>query len=127
MNVLVLPTNRPERALEFLEAWRPWPWDTIVIIEDGPELTMAAQGSQVLQYCWRDIDATLADPRIISRKDSGIRAYGFWRAWAMGADYIFTLDDDCFPAGPGYVNGHVANLETTPMWVSSLRHLRVRG
>ncbi len=127
MNVLVLPTNRPESALAFLDAWRPWPWDALVIVEDAPEPLLPAQDGRVVQCCWRDIDGTLADPGIISRRDSGIRAYGFWRAWAMGADYIFTLDDDCFPTGSDYVGQHLANFEATPMWCTSLRGLRVRG
>ena len=29
--------------------------------------------------------------------DSGIRAFGFWKAWQQGADCVFTLDDDCEP------------------------------
>jgi hypothetical protein len=86
---------------------------------------------QIVRYSWRDIDASLPEPGIISRRDSGIRAYGFWRAWAMGAGYIFTLDDDCFPVGGdgdvNHVRQHLQNLEATPAWRSSVPHLRVRG
>jgi hypothetical protein len=127
MNVLVLPTNRPSRVKEFLNAWHPWPWDRILIVEDGPEASGTVNGDQILWHSWRDIDASLAQPDIISRRDSGIRAYGFWRAWVMGADYIFTLDDDCFPVGGDYVRQHLQNLEATPVWHSSVPHLRVRG
>jgi hypothetical protein len=127
MNVLVIPTNRPDRLGEFLDAWRPWPWDKIVVVEDAPEVSSATASDQVLRYSWRDIDATFTQPDIISRRDSGIRAYGFWKAWTIGADYIFTLDDDCFPVNGDYLRLHLQNLESTPAWHSSVRHLRVRG
>jgi Reversibly glycosylated polypeptide len=126
VNVLVLPTNRPDRAIEFLEAWRPWPWDRIVVVEDGPEAS-APSGDRVFRFCWRDIDLTLDNPGIISRRDSAIRAYGFWQAWRMGADVVFTLDDDCFPVGLDYVDRHLQNMTATPRWGSTVRHLRVRG
>jgi hypothetical protein len=127
MNVLVIPTNRPDRLDEFLDAWRPWPWDKIVVVEDAPDVSRTVESDQVLYCSWRDIDSTLPEPGIISRRDSGIRAYGFWRAWVLGADYIFTLDDDCFPVGEDYLQQHLQNLEGTPVWHSSVRHLRVRG
>ncbi len=127
MNVLVLPTNRPDRAEEFLEAWRPWPWDRILIVEDAPEVSAAHADERIVRYCWREIDAMLEQPAIISRRDSAIRAFGFWKAWQMGADYIFTLDDDCFPVSRDYVEQHIQNLEQTPRWGTTVRHLRVRG
>ena len=127
MNVLVIPTNRPDRMDEFLDAWRPWPWDTILIVEDAPEVSATRNDDRILRYSWRDIETSLSQPGIISRGDSAIRAYGFWKAWAMGADYIFTLDDDCFPVEGDYVRQHVQNLEATPAWHSSVPRLRVRG
>lgn len=128
MNVLVVPTNRPDSLAEFLEAWRPWPWDRILIVEDTPTPWPAPfHDPRIVRYCWQDIDASLPHPDIISRRDSAIRAYGFWRAWEMGADYIFTLDDDCFPVDRDHVGHHIQNLEATPRWCSTVRHLRVRG
>jgi len=104
MNVLVVPTNRPHRLGEFLDAWRPWPWDRILIVEDAPESSGPdGDGERIHRYSWRDIDTSLPNPRIISRRDSAIRAFGFWRAWTMGASVIFTLDDDCFPLDREYV------------------------
>jgi len=127
MNGLVIPTNRPDRVGEFLDAWRPWRWDRILIVEDAPEVSGTGNDERILRYSWREIDASLAEPGIISRRDSAIRAYGFWRAWAMGVDYIFTLDDDCFPVDGEYVRQHMQNLEATPVWHSTVPRLRVRG
>jgi hypothetical protein len=127
VNVLVVPTNRPANIAEFLEAWRPWPWDRIVIVEDAPQASPAPAEDRVVRYSWQDIDAALPQPDIISRRDSAVRAFGFWKAWEMGADYIFTLDDDCFPVDDEFVQQHVRNFERTPRWSSTVRHLRVRG
>jgi reversibly glycosylated polypeptide/UDP-arabinopyranose mutase len=134
VNVLVVPTNRPERLLEFLDAWDPWPWDRILIIEDGDALTLdlpadrwSSDLSRVETYSWADIDAELSEPQIISRRDSGIRAFGFWKAWERGATCVFTLDDDCHPAGDQIVAGHLRNLYETPLWQSTVPGLRVRG
>ena len=49
MNVLVVPTNRAERLLEFLDAWDPWPWDRILVIEDGPERTIEAPAAAAVE------------------------------------------------------------------------------
>jgi reversibly glycosylated polypeptide / UDP-arabinopyranose mutase len=127
LNVLVVPSNRPESLHEFLAAWEPWPWDRILVIEDGPEPTIESSAPTVDVYSWREIDAELPDPSIISRKDSGIRAFGFWKAWQLGAETIFTLDDDCHPAGEDMVAGHLRNLYETEMWQSTVPGLRVRG
>lgn len=134
MNALVVPTNRGERLLEFLDAWDPWPWDRIFVIEDAPARSLDLPGGRwssdvtaIEVSSWEEIDAQLEEPWIISRMDSGIRAFGFWRAWAAGASCIFTIDDDCHPAGDDLVAGHLANLNETPIWQSSVPGLRVRG
>ena len=138
MNALVVPTNRPERMRDFLDAWVPWPWDTILIIEDAPVVSdslrhdirsqPASNGNQrVGIFSWHEIDAGLANGWIFSRGDSAIRCYGFWTAWAMGADYIFTLDDDCFPVDRDHLRLHLQNLEAVPAWQSTVPRLRVRG
>jgi reversibly glycosylated polypeptide len=124
---LVVPTNRPENLLEFLAAWEPWPWDRILVIEDGPEVTIETPAPEVQLFSWKEIEAALPEPSIISRGDSGIRAFGFWKAWQLGAETIFTLDDDCYPATDDLVQGHQRNLHETPAWESTVPGLRVRG
>jgi reversibly glycosylated polypeptide/UDP-arabinopyranose mutase len=130
LNALVIPTNRPGHLQEFLEAWRPWPWSLIVVIEDGPRVTIEPPAGEcaVEVYSWAEIDTALAEPRIISRRDSAIRAFGFWVAWQRGAELIVTLDDDCYPAaGSDLMAEHAANLDATPAWQSTVPGLRVRG
>ena len=127
MNVLVVPTNRPDGLREFLEAWEPWPWDRILVIQDAPEATIEALPPAVQVFSWKEIDAELPEAWIISRGDSGVRAFGFWKAWQIGAETIFTLDDDCHPADDDLVAGHLRNLHDTSIWESSALGLRVRG
>jgi hypothetical protein len=127
VNVLVVPTNRPQSLREFLAAWEPWPWERILVIEDGPEVTIEASSPTVEVFSWKEIEAELPDPSIISRGDSGIRAFGFWKAWELGAEAIFTLDDDCHPSADDLVADHLHNLYETPAWESSVPGLRVRG
>jgi hypothetical protein len=138
LNVLVVPTNRPDGLATFLDAWSPWSWDRIIVVEDGPKRTIkllpdlfSGSPAPVDVFSWREIDRALPDASIISRGDSAIRCFGFWRAWADGADVIFTLDDDCFPAkghtARTYLDRHLDNLFRTPMWDSTVPGLRVRG
>jgi hypothetical protein len=137
VNVLVVPSNRPDLLPAFLEAWHPWPWDRVLIVQDAPEASFTVpegtkdgrpyERDRVRVYGWRDIDRSLPQPWIISRQDSAIRSYGFWRAWADGAEHIFSLDDDCFPVGDDHAREHLDNLHRTPAWESSVPGLRVRG
>jgi hypothetical protein len=134
MNALVVPTNSAERLAEFLAAWAPWPWDRIVVVQDAPEAdvrvpdTLESVAAERLEvFSWAEIDTMLSDPSIISRQDSAIRSFGFWHAWATGAEIIFTLDDDCFPAGDDIVGLHRNNLYRTPAWQSSVSGMHVRG
>jgi Reversibly glycosylated polypeptide len=127
VNVLVVPTNRPDSLREFLAAWEPWPWERILVIVDGPEVTIEVSSPTVELFSWREIEAQLPEPSIISRGDSGIRAFGFWKAWEMGAEAIFTLDDDCYPSHDDLVGDHLRNLHETPAWASTVPGLRVRG
>ena len=134
MNALVVPTNSAERLADFLTAWAPWPWDRIVVVQDAPEVELvipeplqrpAEERMEV--FSWSEIDSILPDPSIISRQDSAIRSFGFWRAWAAGAQIIFTLDDDCYPTNDDIVEMHRDNLYRTPAWTSSVPGVRVRG
>ena len=127
LNALVVPSNRPEHLYEFLEAWSPLPWDRVIVIEDGPEITMDVSDAKTECWSWAEIEAELPQPWIISRRDSGIRAFGFWRAWQLGAEVTFTLDDDCHPASEDLIAGHRRNLFETAAWGTSVPGMRVRG
>jgi hypothetical protein len=67
---------------------------------------------------------------VFSQRDSGIKAFGFWKAVVTHkVDAVFCLDDDCFPttAGPVYnnpherfVNQHLAALAGGAKWAPSV-------
>jgi hypothetical protein len=134
VNTLVVPTNRPDALVGFLDAWSPWPWDRLIVVCDGPDAVDVPRdrwphADRLSVLSWRDVE-TLPDPSIISRRDSAIRSFGFWEAWRGGADVIFTLDDDCYPAdlaGDAFVGRHLDNLFRTARWESTVPGLRVRG
>lgn len=128
---IVVPTNRPDRVSNFLKAWRnsgQWNETTnVIVVEDGPERSPGIEAET--HVCWTDIRDDLGDDRwIISRKDSGIRCYGYYLAYKAGADVIVTLDDDCMPEpGQNLVGGHLANLTKTTRWCGSMPGVRTRG
>lgn len=114
---IVIPTIRD---LDFLEEWR-WSFEEhhLIIIQDGdPDREIAVpEGYNFDLYNWDDIEADLGDDRwVISKRDSACRCYGFLKA---DSRYVYTIDDDCFPAvkpGGGRVdalNQHKENLETS--------------
>lgn len=129
MKVLVVPTIRQSSIESFLQAWHPIKdWDAILLVEDNPQKTFEAKVDY--HFCWSDIDSDLdRDSWIISRRDSAIRSYGFYKAYQMGAKYIFTLDDDCLPTNNQikFCEEHIKNLEETPKWCESVLGHRTRG
>jgi reversibly glycosylated polypeptide / UDP-arabinopyranose mutase len=134
VNALVVPTNSAQRLADFLSAWAPWPWDQIIVVQDEPKIDLSipeplqdAAREQLQVFSWCEIDELLPDPTIISRRDSAIRSFGFWRAWHAGAQIIFTLDDDCYPTEDDLIQTHRDNLYRTPAWTSSVQGMRVRG
>ena len=85
---VVTPSNRPDRLAAFKEAWLPIfarHEATLLVVEDAPE------PSNPLHYSWRDL------PDWFPRRTDMIRSFGFWQAWAQGADYVLSLDDDVLP------------------------------
>jgi reversibly glycosylated polypeptide / UDP-arabinopyranose mutase len=109
---LVIPTIR---NLNFLAAWSDAFADChVLIVEDGPKKTVRVPRTprkEILHYCWQDIRADFGQHEwIFSRKNAGIRSYGFWKAHELGADIIITLDDDCYPVEGRFVQQHVDNL-----------------
>ncbi len=121
--IAVVATNRPEQLARVRPYWVVrGGWDRLIVVEDGPEATIPGA------YCWKDIDRELGeDAWIISRRDCGIKAFGFLMAYRDGADVIGTLDDDCVPIGHDWMGSHVDVLLASPAWASSVPGLRVRG
>src|SRR5690606_30063118 len=97
---LVIPTTR---NLHFLSEWKNQLTNChLIIVEDNSTKTIDVPSSEnfksVQYFNYQDISHDLGQNSwIISRKDSGIRTFGYLKAYQLGADYIFTLDDDCFP------------------------------
>jgi reversibly glycosylated polypeptide/UDP-arabinopyranose mutase len=123
---IVIPTIR---NLDFLMAWGDAFADChILIIEDGQKKTVKipqVPNKEVLHYCWEDILKDFGQHEwIFSRKNAGIRSYGFWKAYALGADVIITLDDDCYPAEGRFVQQHIDNLSRKAPrgWVTTYPH-----
>ena len=128
MRALVVPTIRETSIKDFLESWQSVDdWDVIIVVEDNPEKSFDIEVDY--HFCWKDIDGDLRDDSwIISRRDSAIRSYGFYKAYQLGAEYIFTLDDDCFPiVGSNFCEEHLDNLENTTKWCDSVLGYRTRG
>ena len=110
---VVIPTIR---NLDFLKSWGKEFHNCIgIIVEDhlDKEITTPKKYfKETYHYCLRDIDKELGDSAwIISRKNAGIRSYGFLKAFQLGCDVTITLDDDCYPVkGQEFVNEHLKNL-----------------
>ena len=96
---LVIPSNRPALLTEFLKAWAPVKdWDETIIVFDGPEAPLIEAADDCDVYDWSDIDNVLMDDAwIVSRKNAGLRIFGYLEAAAHGAEVIATIDDDCRP------------------------------
>ncbi len=110
---IVIPTIR---SLKFLSAWKnEFSNCHLIIIEDNQEKTIVSKNlkfKSVKHFSYIDIDKDFGkNSWIFSRKNAGIRSYGFWKAYKLGADVVLTLDDDCFPEGSGFVETHLKNLD----------------
>jgi len=124
---VVIPTIR---NLDFLRSWRSEFKQTVgIIVEDRLKKEISIPKNcfeKVYHYCWQDIERELGENSwIISRKNSGIRCFGFLKAFNLGADIIVTLDDDCYPVGNNFVKTHLENLISyaPEKWFSTFPHL----
>lgn len=130
MKVLVVPTNREDCIKKFLDAWKDYGgWDMVIVVEDNPEPTFDIDANYHLS--WKDIKQDLGENDwIISRKDSAIRCYGYLFAYRLGAEHVFTLDDDCYPEDDmktNFCDDHIIRLEQMPRWRTSIPVQRTRG
>lgn len=109
---IVIPTIR---NLHFLKSWRnEFKNCHLIIVEDGDKKTVKINNlnfASVTYLTHEDIEKDFGEKSwIFSRKNAGIRCYGFWKAYQLGAKVIITLDDDCYSAVKNYVEKHLANL-----------------
>ena len=127
--VLVVPTIRESNIVEFLEQWtKQETWDQIIVVEDNPERSFNLPHNNLTHVSWKEIDEDFKENSwIISRRDSAIRSYGFLMAYRMGADYIFTLDDDCFPSQKDFCETHINQTTQHQKWTELVPFMRTRG
>jgi reversibly glycosylated polypeptide/UDP-arabinopyranose mutase len=131
---LVVPTIRENSIKEFLNDWDLIGefWDEIIVVEDNPKKSFDIRDVSH-HVSWAEIVDDLGDDAwIMSRRDSSIRSYGFLMAYRLGADYIFTMDDDCRPMpvrtmDNSFVWRHMENMTNTPRWIESIPGQRTRG
>ena len=127
MNIfLVVPTIR---NLSFLGEWKDQFKDcSLIVVEDHEtkQIDTPISGfKEIYHYSWEDIQKEFGDDEwIFSRKNAGIRSYGFWKAHQLGADVVVTLDDDCYPTGEDFIGQHIKNLESkAPVgWFATFPH-----
>ena len=129
---IVVPTIREECIARFLDAWASQlAGHTVIVVEDNPEKTFDISKPGVRHYCWADIDAELGrDSWIIPRRTDCVRSFGYYLASQLPVDMIVTLDDDCYPAGPGFLQTHYEHLylpASSSAWVSTGTGVTPRG
>lgn len=115
-------------SLDFLNEWKEFNRKDInlYIVEDKDfrESSVPSNLKNFVIFTHMDIQDDLGkDSWIFPFKTSAIRSYGYYKAWQDGCDYIFTLDNDCYPEREDYwISGHLQNLQekVTLGWESSI-------
>jgi reversibly glycosylated polypeptide / UDP-arabinopyranose mutase len=123
---IVVPTIR---NLDFLKQWdNQFLQCHLVIVEDHAKKQIQTPSigfDTISHFSWEDIQKDFkSDEWIFSRQNAGIRSYGFWKAYGLGADVIVTLDDDCYPVGTDFIQKHVENLTSSApsRWFTTFPH-----
>jgi len=83
---VVLPTIRPEEAVKRIKE-SSIPAEKFIIVEDANELSYWPDGIEA--YCRADFP-----PDIFTAYNSGVRCFGFLKAYDRGVNFILTFDDD---------------------------------
>jgi len=124
---IVIPTIRD---LDFLKSWGNEFIDCVgIVVEDRFKKQInppTKYFKQLFHYSWQEIDQELgSNAWIISRRNAGIRNYGFLKAHQLGADITITLDDDCYPIkNQNFLQSHLKNLALLAPadWFSTYPH-----
>ena len=138
LKVLVIPSNREGCLKRFFDVWEGrGGWDRVIVVEDNPIPTFnvmeMGKDEYAYHYSWKEIDEILGQNSwIISHRDSAIRCFGFLEAYKMGAEYVLTLDDDCYPDPVGYEEGtlfdeHIFRMNGYSKWMASVPGCCTRG
>ena len=127
---IIIPHHLP--TLDFLNEWREEfsRNDTYLYIvedKDKRETTVPEWLNNFTIYTHKDIKEDLGkNSWIIPFKTSACRSYGYYKAWQDKCDYIFTLDNDCYPErSPYWIRGHLENLnkKVTLGWESAIPNI----
>jgi len=135
MIAVVVPTIREECITRWAEEWATQflanSQVRVIVVEDNPHRTFGLEDDHIYHFTWHNIERDFRDDNwIIPRRTDCVRSYGYWKAWEMGAEVIVTMDDDCYPNSPGYLDAHMRALEQTveeEAWVSTIDGLKPRG
>ncbi len=111
---IIIPTIR---NLNFLTTWGSQFKDChLIIVEDHQRQQIKipkVPHNSIKHFTWLDIDQEFGkDSWIFSRKNSGLRCYGFYKAYQAKADIVITLDDDCYPIDNNFIKHHISNLNS---------------
>lgn len=108
---VVIPNHLPH--LDFLNEWDELRHRRLIVVQDTGEAPPVPDGFDDLTTVTRpEIEADLGkDAWIIPERTSACRSYGYLVAWREGHHTILTLDNDCYPERPGWVDGHLGNLD----------------
>jgi reversibly glycosylated polypeptide / UDP-arabinopyranose mutase len=139
--VLVIPSIRADSWNRFVKEWTPkglFDEVDVYLVEDNPVYTFASHryGKGALNhFCWLDIEKMFQDRSwIIPRRSDTVRSFGYYLAWYRGYEYIWTLDDDCYPYK--YSAGAFSDIKThkealqgkaQSKWFNTLRDVKPRG
>jgi hypothetical protein len=100
---VVVPTNRPEQFLQFLQAWQALFEKHsvyLICVQDNPGhfddllTNITDYGIEGEVHHWGTIKA-----HYVPRRTDMVRSWGIYRAWRFGSTYTLTLDDDVRPDG----------------------------
>jgi hypothetical protein len=129
---VVIATCRPESFKRWIDAWKRELHDVMIyVVEDAPcktdnEIKAACRVIGAKHYTWREIDEALGPKSwIIPRRTSAIKSYGFLAAHQDAYDYIWTLDDDCFPENltygyAGLVQQRLSQEQSNDSWFNTI-------
>ena len=105
-----------------MKEWDELKYAELIIVQDIGNKPKLPKGFSGVVYDHKDIKKDLGkDSWIIPTQSSACRSYGYYQAWQAGASCILTLDNDCYPDGSSFIQGHRTNLvrEVTLDWVTS--------
>ena len=101
---VVVPTNRPDKFVEFVKAWTPLFTKHkvhLVVVQDLPEHDdKIVDCLQNAGFTYRLLNQSDLTTKHIPIKTDMIRSFGFYYVWKNKlSDFTLTLDDDVLPAG----------------------------